>query len=145
MPKQICEISASSWCYYKETNQLYHTIFYKITTNTYKILYIYIYIHTHIYIYIHIYTYIHTHTYICVYIQSVPGRMCQTSGGCSYFKVYRYNPKHLCPKLNGYGDNGYRKVWFSGGSTHCTCQLTTLSMSALECGFILRQFRSSSL
>ena len=21
-------------------------------------------------------------------------------------KVYRYNPKHLCPKLNGYGDNG---------------------------------------
>ena len=23
-----------------------------------------------------------------------------------YAKVYRYNPKHLCPKLNGYGDNG---------------------------------------
>jgi len=25
-------------------------------------------------------------------------------------KVYRYNPKHLYPKLNGYGDNGQRKV-----------------------------------
>jgi len=39
---------------------------------------------------------------------------------------YRYNPKHLRPKLNGYGDNGQRKVWSSGGSTHCTCQLTSL-------------------
>ena len=26
--------------------------------------------------------------------------------GVPYAKVYRYNPKHLCPKLNGYGDNG---------------------------------------
>ena len=25
-----------------------------------------------------------------------------------YVKIYRYNPKHLCPKLNGYGDNGQR-------------------------------------
>ena len=37
-----------------------------------------------------------------------------------YVKIYRHNPKHLCPKLNGYGDNGQRKVWSSGGSTHCT-------------------------
>jgi hypothetical protein len=29
-----------------------------------------------------------------------------------YVKVHRYNPKHLYPKLNGYGDNGQRKVWF---------------------------------
>ena len=30
-----------------------------------------------------------------------------------YVKVYRYNPKHLCPKLNGYGDNVQRslKLW----------------------------------
>ena len=30
-----------------------------------------------------------------------------------YVKLYRYNPKHLCPKLNGYGDNGQRslKLW----------------------------------
>ena len=53
-----------------------------------------------------------------------------------YVKVYRYNPKHLCPKLNGYGDNGQRKVWSSGGSTHCTCHLTVLSTSVLECGVI---------
>ena len=46
--------------------------------------------------------------------------------GVPYVKVYRYNPKHLCPKLNGYGDNGQRKVWSSGGFTHCTCQLTSL-------------------
>ena len=30
-----------------------------------------------------------------------------------YVKLYRYNPKHLYPKLNGYGDNGRRslKLW----------------------------------
>jgi hypothetical protein len=38
-----------------------------------------------------------------------------------YVKVYRYNPKHLYPKLNGYGDNGQRKVWSSCGSTYSTC------------------------
>ena len=37
-----------------------------------------------------------------------------------YVKVYRYNPKHLYPKLNGYGDNGQRKVLSSCGSTYCT-------------------------
>ena len=38
--------------------------------------------------------------YICT--QSVP-----------WVKLYRYNPKHLYPKLNGYGDNGQRslKLW----------------------------------
>ena len=64
--------------------------------------------------------------------------------GVPYVTVYRYNPKHLCPKLNGYGDNGQRKVWSSCGSTYYTCQLTTLSMSVLECGVILRQFSSCS-
>ena len=30
-----------------------------------------------------------------------------------YVKLYPYNPKHLYPKLNGYGDNGKRslKLW----------------------------------
>ena len=37
-----------------------------------------------------------------------------------YVKLYRYNPKHLCPKLNGYGDKGQRKVWSFCGSTYCT-------------------------
>ena len=40
--------------------------------------------------------------------------------GVPYVNVYRYNPKHLCPKLNGYGDKGARKVWSSCGSTYCT-------------------------
>ena len=44
------------------------------------------------------------------HIQSVPGGMCQASGECSYVKVHRYNPKHLYPKLNGYGDNGQRNL-----------------------------------
>ena len=38
-----------------------------------------------------------------------------------YVKVHRSNPKHLYPKLNGYGDNSERKVWSSCGSTYCTC------------------------
>ena len=37
-----------------------------------------------------------------------------------YVKIYRYNLKHLCPKLNGYGDNGQRKVWISCISAYCT-------------------------
>ena len=67
----------------------------------------------------HIYIYIHTHR--------VSQEECaRLREGVPYVKVYRYNPKHLCPKLNGYGDNGQRKVWSSGGATHCTCQLTSL-------------------
>jgi len=27
-----------------------------------------------------------------------------------YVKIYRYNPKHLYPRLNGYGDNGQRSL-----------------------------------
>jgi hypothetical protein len=38
--------------------------------------------------------------------------------GVPYGTVYRYNTKHLCPKLNGYGDNGQRKLWIPGGSMH---------------------------
>jgi len=30
--------------------------------------------------------------------------------GVPYVKLYRYNPKHLYPKLNGYGDNGQRSL-----------------------------------
>jgi hypothetical protein len=55
--------------------------------------------------------------------------------GVPYVKVCRYNPKHICPKLNGYGDNGPRRVWSSGGSKHYTFQLTGLiSMFDLEGG-----------
>jgi hypothetical protein len=30
--------------------------------------------------------------------------------GVPYVKLYRYNPKHLYPKLNVYGDNDQRKL-----------------------------------
>jgi len=40
--------------------------------------------------------------------------------GVPVVKVYRYNPKHLCPNLYGYGDKGARKVWSPCGSTYCT-------------------------
>ena len=30
--------------------------------------------------------------------------------GVPYAKLYRYNPKHLSPKWNGYGDNGQRSL-----------------------------------
>ena len=43
-----------------------------------------------------------------------------------YVKVYLYNPKHLYPKLKGYGDNGQRKVRSSCGSTYCTCSADPL-------------------
>jgi hypothetical protein len=44
--------------------------------------------------------------------------------GVPYVKVQRYNPKQLYPKLNGYGDNGERKVWFSCGGRTVPVQLT---------------------
>ena len=47
-----------------------------------------------------------------------------------YVELYRYNPKHLYPKLNGYGDNGHRKVWTSGVSTYCTPSVTPYSSTA---------------
>ena len=37
-----------------------------------------------------------------------------------YVILYRYNPKHLYPKLNGYGDNSQRKVWTTCISAYCT-------------------------
>jgi hypothetical protein len=35
--------------------------------------------------------------------------------GVPYVKVCRYNPKHLCSKLNCYGDNGPRRVGLLAG------------------------------
>ena len=57
--------------------------------------------------------------------------------GVPYVKVYRYNPKHLYPKLNGYGDNGQRKVRASCGSKYCNMQADTscnrLTSLRVEC------------
>jgi len=43
-------------------------------------------------------------------IKDIPGGMCQTSGSVPYVKLYQYNPKHLNPNLNFYGDNGQRNL-----------------------------------
>ena len=56
--------------------------------------------------------------FIYIYIYIYIYRVSQEEGaklqkGVPYVKLYRYNLKHLYPKLNGYGDNGQRKVWTS--------------------------------
>ena len=82
-------------------------------------LWVYIYLFTYLFI-IHIYRV--SHELRSLLRESVP-----------YVKIYRYNPKHLCPKLNGFGDIGKRKVWTSWGCTHYTSSagwhVTTISMS----------------
>jgi hypothetical protein len=48
---------------------------------------------------------------IYIYIYRVSQEECaKLRESVPYVKVYQYNPKHLYPKLNGYGDNGQRKV-----------------------------------
>jgi hypothetical protein len=70
----------------------------------------------HIYIKIISYITSSCNIIIYIYIYRVSQAECaRLREGVPYVKVYRYNPKHLCPKLNGYGDNGQRKVWSSLG------------------------------
>ena len=57
---------------------------------------------------------------LSVYIQVSQEEWTKFRESVPYVKIYRYNPKHLCPKLNGYGDKGQRKVWSFCGSTYCT-------------------------
>jgi len=49
-------------------------------------------------------------SYIYIYIQVSQEECARLREGVPYVKVYRYNPKHLCPKLNGYRDNGQRSL-----------------------------------
>ena len=51
------------------------------------------------YIYIYIYIYRVSQEEWTKLRESVP-----------YVELYRYNPKHIYPKLNGYGDNGQRSL-----------------------------------
>ena len=68
-------------------------------------------IHTYIHAYIYTYIYIYMHTYIRTYIYRVSQEeRTKLREGVPYVKLYRYNPKHLYPKLNGYGDNGKRSL-----------------------------------
>ena len=68
------------------------------------------------FIYIYIYIYIYTYIYVYRVSQEECARLRES---VPYVKVYRYNPKHLYPNLNGYRDNGQRKVGASCGSKYC--------------------------
>ena len=75
--------------------------------------------------------------YVCMYVRCIDVlyRMSQKEWtkfreSFPYVELYRYNPKHLYPKLNGYGENGHRKVWASGVSTYCTPSVTPYSSTA---------------
>ena len=62
-----------------------------------------------------------------VYIYRVSQEECaRLRESVPYVKVCRYNPKHLYPKLNSYGNKGQRKVRSSCGSTYCTCSADAL-------------------
>jgi len=56
--------------------------------------------------------------------------------GVPYVKLYRINPKHLCPKLNGYWDNGQIQLRTSFGSTNDSCQLVNIIYTARRFGDI---------
>ena len=46
-----------------------------------------------------------------IYKYRVPQEECEIlRESVPYVKLYRYNPKHLYPKLNDYGDNGQRRL-----------------------------------
>ena len=56
--------------------------------------------------------------------------------GVPYVKVYRYNPKHLCLKLNGYADNGQRNLKILTAVTHLLITKYILKLAGI-CGFCL--------
>ena len=54
--------------------------------------------------------------------------------GVPYVKVYRYNPKHLCPNLNVYEDNGPEKFETLTAVTHLLITKYILKLAGI-CGF----------
>ena len=54
---------------------------------------------------------VYIYIYIYIYIYRVSQEECtKLRESVPNVKLYRYNPKHLFPKLNGYGDNGQRSL-----------------------------------
>ena len=71
------------------------------------------------------------------YIYRVSQEECaRLRAGVPYVKVYRYNPKHLYPKFNGYTDNGLRKVGLLAvpNTVNCTADASRYSVDDLESG-----------
>ena len=79
-------------------------------------------------VYIRYITCIHIYIYIIYRVSQEEWTKLRES--VPYVELYRYNPKYLHPKLNGYGDNGHRKVWASGVSKYCTPSVTPYSYTA---------------
>ena len=81
----------------------------------YIYIYIYIYVCVCVCVYIYIYMCVcvctHVCIYVCVHVYRVSHelRSLLRESVC-YVKLYRYNPKHLVPKFNGYGDIGQRSL-----------------------------------
>ena len=86
-------------------------------------------------------------------IQDVPAGRARLRENVPYIKVHRSNPKHLHPKLNGYGDNGEKKVAFLQIHVlylfrvllpvHCTCP--SFSLTAKSSTFHLHYQEMSQL
>ena len=54
--------------------------------------------------------YIYIYIYVLYMYRVSQEEYARLREGVPYVKVYRYKPKHLYPKLNGYGDNGQRSL-----------------------------------
>jgi len=57
------------------------------------------------------------HSQICIYMyiyRVSQEEWTKLRESVPYVKLNRYNPKHLYPKLNSYGDNGHRKCGLLG-------------------------------
>jgi hypothetical protein len=86
------------------------------------VLCIYVYMYVYMCMYVCVCVGMYVYKYLCVYVYRVSQEECaRLRENILYVKVHLYNAKHLCRKLNGYGDNGQRKIWSSNGSTYCTC------------------------
>jgi hypothetical protein len=59
--------------------------------------------------------------------------MYNTLGDVPYVKLYRYNPKHLYPKLNSYWDNWEIKLWSSSRSKYCMLARLQNYAATLHC------------
>jgi len=80
-------------------------------------------------LYLYIHTVMNTTILQLVAIYRVSQEECATlRESVPYVQVYRYNQNHLYPKLNGYGDNGQRKVRSSCGTTYCACLADALEV-----------------
>jgi len=71
---------------------------------------------------------------VLLYIQVSQEERAKRRESVPYVKLYRYNPKHLCPNLNGYGDNGQRSLKTLTAVTHLLITKYILKLAEI-CGF----------